>query len=63
MRLLDLMQDGEPRPLYFRGDTRIRVLHGEHRLRAAERFLDPTEQWWTVVLYTTGTECCIADIS
>ncbi|KAF4251664.1 hypothetical protein CNMCM8980_005533 [Aspergillus fumigatiaffinis] len=65
MRLLDLMQDGEPRTLYFRRGIRIRVLHGEHRLRAAEQFLEPTEQWWTVDLYTTelseATQQCIRE--
>lgn len=55
LRVLDLMQDGAPYFLNIREGTRIRVLHGEHRLRAAEKFLEPTERWWTVVLYTTGT--------
>lgn len=55
LRVLDLMQDRPPYFLNIREGTRIRVLHGEHRLRAAEKFLEPTERWWTVVLYTTGT--------
>jgi hypothetical protein len=43
LRILDLMQDGEPIPILFRGGTWICVLHIEHRPRAAQRFLDPTE--------------------
>ncbi|OJJ66326.1 hypothetical protein ASPBRDRAFT_665854 [Aspergillus brasiliensis CBS 101740] len=54
LRGLDLMQDRIPYFLDIQEGTHIRVLHGEHRLRAAEKFLEPTERWWTVVLYTTG---------
>ena len=63
LQLLDLVQDGEPYTLSFQGDVSIRVLHGEHRLRAAERFFEPNDQWWTVVLYTTGTIYSIPAIS
>ncbi|KAL5335653.1 hypothetical protein BJX70DRAFT_390567 [Aspergillus crustosus] len=29
----------------------VRCLHGQHRLKAAEELLPPSEQWWTVDLY------------
>lgn len=54
LRLLDLGQEGEPPILNLPENIRIRILHGEHRLRAAELFLEPRERWWVVVLYTTG---------
>lgn len=54
IRRLDLMQDGEPPILNLPDNLKIRVLHGEHRMRAAERFLEPREKWWVVTLYTPG---------
>lgn len=33
----------------------VRCLHGQHRLKAAEELLPPSEQWWTVDLYLEGT--------
>ncbi|KAE8342569.1 hypothetical protein BDV24DRAFT_130562 [Aspergillus arachidicola] len=53
LRLIDLTQDGEPHILSLPSNLKIRILHGEHWLRAAERFLEPNERWWVVVLYTT----------
>ncbi|KAJ6116586.1 hypothetical protein N7512_006311 [Penicillium capsulatum] len=52
IRRLHLMQDGEPPILNLPDNLKIRVLHGEHRMRAAERFLEPREKWWVVMLYT-----------
>lgn len=54
LRRLDLMQDGEPHYLRFPANANVTVLHGEHRLRAAERYLDPADCWWVAVLYITG---------
>ncbi|KAJ5183279.1 hypothetical protein N7492_000895 [Penicillium capsulatum] len=48
----DGRNDGEPPILNLPDNLKIRVLHGEHRMRAAERFLEPREKWWVVMLYT-----------
>ena len=32
----------------------VQCLNGLHRKLAAERFLAPNDQWWTVELFTTG---------
>ncbi|ODM24144.1 hypothetical protein SI65_01734 [Aspergillus cristatus] len=32
----------------------VQCLHGQHRLKAAEETLPPTERWWTVDLYLDG---------
>ncbi|BCR83589.1 uncharacterized protein ACHE_10991S [Aspergillus chevalieri] len=32
----------------------VQCLHGQHRLKAAEETLPPTERWWTVNLYLDG---------
>ncbi|CEJ55661.1 hypothetical protein PMG11_01909 [Penicillium brasilianum] len=36
--------------LRFHG-RRVKCLHGQHRLKAAEDFLSPSDRWWTVDLY------------
>ncbi|KAJ5155476.1 hypothetical protein N7492_008279 [Penicillium capsulatum] len=36
--------------LGFRG-REVKCLHGQHRLKAAEDFLSPSDRWWTVDLY------------
>lgn len=51
---LNLLQEGEPRLLNLPEGISIKLLHGEHRMRAAEQFLEPSERWWVVILYTTG---------
>ena len=33
---------------------RLRVLHGQHRLEAARRFLSSKDAWWAVDLYLDG---------
>lgn len=33
----------------------VHCLHGQHRLRAGQQFLPPSDQWWTVDLYLDGT--------
>ena len=33
---------------------RLRVLHGQHRLEAARRFLPSKDAWWAVDLYLDG---------
>lgn len=33
----------------------VNCLHGLHRVRAAEKFLDDDDQWWIVRLYADGT--------
>jgi hypothetical protein len=32
----------------------VQCLHGQHRLKAAEELLPPSDQWWTVDLYLDG---------
>lgn len=32
----------------------VQCLHGQHRLKAAEELLAPSDQWWTVDLYLDG---------
>ena len=32
----------------------VHCLHGQHRLKAAEKTLAPSERWWTVDLYLDG---------
>lgn len=39
--------------LCFRG-RQVQCLHGQHRLKAAEETLAPSDQWWTVDLYLDG---------
>lgn len=58
LRLLDLGQGAEPPLLNLPGNLKVKILHGEHRMTAAERFLEPNERWWVVVLYTTGMIFC-----
>jgi Protein of unknown function (DUF3723) len=52
--------DVEPQDLYnyddlkllrFGEHVRLRVLHGRHRLRAAQHFLQGDDRWWVVDLY------------
>jgi Protein of unknown function (DUF3723) len=40
----------------------VTVLHGRHRLNAAQTHLYPNEQWWVVDFYDDG-ECVIARLS
>lgn len=41
--------------LQLGGDSKALVLHGRHRLRAAEKFLtDSTEKWWTIDIFDSG---------
>lgn len=56
LRRLDLQRDGEPFFLRFPENIKIKVLHGEHRLRAAEEFLEPTDRWWSTVLYSESKD-------
>ncbi|KAL2808642.1 hypothetical protein BJX63DRAFT_424458 [Aspergillus granulosus] len=57
LRRLSLMQDGEPPFLYFPAERRISVLHGEHRLRAADQFFKSSEErWWVVTLYSNALQ-------
>lgn len=39
--------------LLFRGHQ-IQCLHGQHRLKAAEETLPPSDRWWTVDIYLDG---------
>ncbi|CEL06328.1 hypothetical protein ASPCAL07434 [Aspergillus calidoustus] len=39
--------------LDFRG-SQVQCLHGQHRLKAAEETLAPSDRWWTVDLYLDG---------
>ncbi|KAL6712964.1 hypothetical protein ACLMJK_009519 [Lecanora helva] len=42
--------EGPPKARLNAG-TRLRILHGRHRLEAARRYFSPFEAWWTVDLY------------
>lgn len=46
-----LMDSDDPPPIKPEG---LKVLHGRHRLKAAQAFLYPNEQWWIVDLYDDG---------
>ncbi|OXV09096.1 hypothetical protein Egran_03142 [Elaphomyces granulatus] len=46
----DLMEDGQTHFLELPQDISLEVLHGKHRLLAAEKFL--WDKWWTVELYS-----------
>jgi Protein of unknown function (DUF3723) len=46
------MEDGQTHFLELPQDTSLEVLHGKHRLLAAEKFL--LDKWWTVELYSDG---------
>lgn len=51
-KLLQVPPDKSPVLAFLPGE--ISCLHGQHRLRAAEEILPPSEQWWTVDLYLDG---------
>jgi hypothetical protein len=40
--------------LSFPAGFKLRCLHGQHRIQAAQEFLLPHDKWWTVDLYTSG---------
>lgn len=46
--------------LHFRVGQ-VQCLHGQHRLKAGEETLPPTERWWTVDLYLDGLSCACLD--
>lgn len=41
--------------LCFR-ERQVHCLHGQHRLKAAEETLPPSDRWWTVDLYLDGLD-------
>ena len=47
--LLNLQQ--EPPFLHFADGQELIALHGKHRIKAAEKFLEPFDRWWVVDLY------------
>lgn len=38
----------------FSADLRIQCLHGQHRIRAAEKYLPKADRWWVVDLFSSG---------
>ena len=44
----------EPKWLNLDPQSYLTCLHGRHRLAAARRFLDPSERWWVVDIYSDG---------
>ncbi len=44
----------EPPLLLFESSNPIQILHGQHRLRAAQEFLSSGDDWWVVDLYLAG---------
>lgn len=49
--LLHGSKDEQPPRLIFPGNTVLRVLHGRHRLAAAQEYLSRDDAWWTVDIY------------
>lgn len=47
--------DNGPPFLKISPHNRLICLHGRHRIQAAREILPPTDAWWTVDLYLTGT--------
>ena len=56
-------------PEWFVPESPLRVLHGRHRLEAAQKFLKGGDRWWVVDLYSDGANVILryprslADIS
>jgi hypothetical protein len=50
----DLLGYNEPKHLDIPIGGQVRILHGRHRLLAAERSLLPGDKWWVVELYDHG---------
>lgn len=48
----DLMTCKDPPKLNI--NVPLLCLHGKHRLKAANEFLDPHDKWWVVDLYLDG---------
>ena len=56
--LLDFRQD--PPFLNLADGQCLVALHGKHRIKAAERFLEPFDRWWLVDLYDSGESPAVA---
>jgi hypothetical protein len=41
-------------PLFALGSAKLECLHGQHRILAADEFLDRSKRWWVVDLFDTG---------
>jgi hypothetical protein len=54
----DLLDHQIPPFLELEEGIRIRCLYGQHRVAAADRYLERWEKWWVVELYTDGTNPC-----
>jgi hypothetical protein len=52
LRENDLLQPGEPHFLDLPDGIKLTVIHGKHRLLAAETFL--FDKWWIAQLYSDG---------
>jgi hypothetical protein len=50
--LLDFRQ--EPPYLHLAEGQQLVALHGKHRIKAAEKFLDPFDRWWVVDFYNSS---------
>ena len=50
--LLDFRQD--PPFLHLADGQCLVALHGKHRIKAAENFLEPFDRWWVVDLYNSS---------
>jgi hypothetical protein len=51
----DLHKVGQPPQLNLAGSTKLKCLHGRHRLEAAQRYLKRTEnKWWIVDIFIDG---------
>ena len=49
-----LTKPPEKNPVLCFPSDQVHYLHGQHRLKAAEKTLAPSERWWTVDLYLDG---------
>lgn len=50
--LLDLQQ--EPPFLRLADGQQLIALHGKHRIKAAEKYLEPFDRWWVIDLYNSS---------
>jgi hypothetical protein len=49
-------QDGSFRFLKAAKNQKFSCIHGQHRIRAAEQFLDPRDRWWPVKLFLPNSK-------
>jgi hypothetical protein len=48
------ISNSAPPRLHLERGVKVECLHGQHRVLAAKKFLDPSERWWIVDFYGSG---------